>query len=590
MTARFRRPSTSRHTQSSRTRSDQPLAASASRKRHTAINRSALLQLRLRLLALLALVTVGIVSRFRYFDYCMHDDAFISFRYARNLIRGEGLVMNPGERVEGFTNFLWTVLVAPAMQLGLDPEWFTQIVGSLLALVLVVGVFWFAEKRLESGWFSLVAPVFLIGNLAFVMESLSGLESMAFAVLAFLTTVVFLEERQRPQGLRGAWAALAAAATLVRPEGGILFGILASYALLGVLRGEPLRPLLRSLGIFSMLLLPFVVFRLAYYGTLFPNTFYVKVGYTAAQLARGWRYTVHVLAYSLTPALLLASLAGVLLTAATPGNAFSDRDTRLPQPGWRRLFPADARREAIAVISFVCIVHILYVLAVGGDYEPTARFYMPILAWIYLLAQETGRTFFLLGRRRGPRLALASALLASLLLGWGLFESEKRFILLLGSRGWPLSRWQHHQELKAVGDWLRFHTAEGTTIALSSIGALPWYADRPILDMMGLTDAHIGRLQMERMGQGPAGHEKGDGSYVLQRRPQIILLDRGHLFDHEASTEEIRNGARGISELEVLQAPQFAQLYELRRAQTTAGILHWFQLRETTPAQTTPAR
>ncbi|MEO5618208.1 MAG: hypothetical protein ABIS67_10585, partial [Candidatus Eisenbacteria bacterium] len=46
------------------------------------------------------------------------DDAYISFRYARNLLRGEGLVFNVGERVEGYTNFLWTVLSSIPMAMG----------------------------------------------------------------------------------------------------------------------------------------------------------------------------------------------------------------------------------------------------------------------------------------------------------------------------------------------------------------------------------------------------------------------------------------------------------------------------------------
>src|SRR5262245_10458405 len=46
------------------------------------------------------------------------DDAFISFRYADNLVHGLGLVFNAGERVEGFTNFLWTLWIALGMRLG----------------------------------------------------------------------------------------------------------------------------------------------------------------------------------------------------------------------------------------------------------------------------------------------------------------------------------------------------------------------------------------------------------------------------------------------------------------------------------------
>ena len=44
--------------------------------------------------------------------YCLFDDAMISMRYGRNLIEGNGLVWNPGERVEGITNLLMTLYMA----------------------------------------------------------------------------------------------------------------------------------------------------------------------------------------------------------------------------------------------------------------------------------------------------------------------------------------------------------------------------------------------------------------------------------------------------------------------------------------------
>ena len=50
------------------------------------------------------------------------DDAFISFRYAAHLIAGQGLVFNPGEHVEGYTNFLWVLEVALLGWLGIGPE------------------------------------------------------------------------------------------------------------------------------------------------------------------------------------------------------------------------------------------------------------------------------------------------------------------------------------------------------------------------------------------------------------------------------------------------------------------------------------
>src|SRR6185295_18291193 len=50
------------------------------------------------------------------------DDAYISFRYARNFSRGLGLVYNPGERIEGYTNFLWTVMLGIGIKVGFDPD------------------------------------------------------------------------------------------------------------------------------------------------------------------------------------------------------------------------------------------------------------------------------------------------------------------------------------------------------------------------------------------------------------------------------------------------------------------------------------
>ena len=59
------------------------------------------------------------------------DDAFISFRYAQHLAEGQGLVWNPGERVEGYTNFLWVVSIAIGMLLHIDPIALSLFLGSV---------------------------------------------------------------------------------------------------------------------------------------------------------------------------------------------------------------------------------------------------------------------------------------------------------------------------------------------------------------------------------------------------------------------------------------------------------------------------
>ena len=60
---------------------------------------------------LVGIVAVGDAFRLRW----LSDDAFISFRYAHNVVDGHGLVFNSGEYVEGYTNLLWTLLMAFGM-------------------------------------------------------------------------------------------------------------------------------------------------------------------------------------------------------------------------------------------------------------------------------------------------------------------------------------------------------------------------------------------------------------------------------------------------------------------------------------------
>ena len=67
----------------------------------------------LRNLILAAAVAAVLATGLWWFHY-MPDDAYIGLRYARNLSVGEGLVFNPGERVEGYTNFLWVIILAAA--------------------------------------------------------------------------------------------------------------------------------------------------------------------------------------------------------------------------------------------------------------------------------------------------------------------------------------------------------------------------------------------------------------------------------------------------------------------------------------------
>ena len=84
----------------------------------------------------------------------VQDDAYISWRYADNLARGLGLVWNEGERVEGYTNFLWTVILAIPHRLGLDVEMFAIALG-LVLFTVTLAIFYALVGTLTRSW---IAP------------------------------------------------------------------------------------------------------------------------------------------------------------------------------------------------------------------------------------------------------------------------------------------------------------------------------------------------------------------------------------------------------------------------------------------------
>ena len=98
---------------------------------------------------LVQLMFIGWVLWDAYEKRWLSDDAFISFRYAKNWSESSGLVYNVGEYVEGYTNLLWTVVLGLGMMVGVQPEFLshTLSIGALAVMLLVLTRF--ASK---SGW------------------------------------------------------------------------------------------------------------------------------------------------------------------------------------------------------------------------------------------------------------------------------------------------------------------------------------------------------------------------------------------------------------------------------------------------------
>ena len=123
------------------------------------------------------------------------DDAYISFRYAQNAIRGYELVFNPGERVEGFTNFLWTAITIPLAGARVDVGRASMLIGAFFGLATLWLVIRFAKSvgaPRSVGW---LAALLLAVDGSFVLWSVGGLETPLFAFLVFAGALLYVQEQ-----------------------------------------------------------------------------------------------------------------------------------------------------------------------------------------------------------------------------------------------------------------------------------------------------------------------------------------------------------------------------------------------------------
>ncbi len=210
------------------------------------------------------------------------DDAYISFRYAQSWASGCGPVYSCGEQpVEGYTNFLWTGLAALVIWLGHDVAPVMRVLGLCCGLGALVVAVWLC-RRVHRGRAAMVVPLVALGSSPFwALNSVTGLETAAATMTVLLGARLSLDlhrgGRRRPLLAGLVWAL----SYLVRPEALALAALTGVWALAeGLIRRvgikqTALRCALYAGGFFA-LAGPYFIWRLVYYGSLHPNTYYAK--------------------------------------------------------------------------------------------------------------------------------------------------------------------------------------------------------------------------------------------------------------------------------------------------------------------------
>ncbi len=447
----------------------------------------------------------------------LFDDAYISLRYARNLLDGHGLVWNPGERVEGYTNFLWVMLVAAAAWISRLELPLVALVGCLASYVGCVLVFARMERGLFGAGLPLATVLFALQNTT-TEYATSGLET-AFATLCTLLglqSLLFGKGRMRA-ARAGLWFI---AATLCRPDHS-LFYIAGGFCLL--LEGLPSRvtdwpsfrvstEALANLGKYAATFVPYAVYlawKLHYYGELLPNTYYAK----SASLAYFSQGGIYALSF------VLGAHLWLIIPIALLG--FFHRN-------------ASRAHRTLTIFALVALpLYNVYVAKVGGDFM-YGRFYLVTLP-LWLLLAWRGITRFEAARVwKGA--VLAGVLVATLggvrIVQVG--QNNSSWYLGDESGNYRVEQWfprvkvDHHSWRGGnnLGAYLE-HRGIEPVIATGGIGMVGYYSDLELVDLRGLTDHLVARTEITKRRK--PGHEKSPPQdYLDQRGVQIIRAKKYH--------------------------------------------------------------
>jgi arabinofuranosyltransferase len=468
---------------------------------------------------MLVFSAVLLVLHQAYFWGYTVDDAFISYRYAENFATGHGLVFNTGEKVEGYSNFLWVMILAALYTAGLETVALSKYLGAFIAHGVLVATYVYAGRLGTDGRYRGVPALLLASTPSFAVWSVAGLETALFSLLVLGGLLRFMHELNSDS--RIPWSALLMTfAAMTRPDGALLLVLAGFVTLLCVARKRlPMRYAASWFAVALTLGLAYMAWRYAYFGHLLPNTFYVKSGRGMIQYLAGVNYT----------SAGIRKHGGIILfvVALIPLIAPSERLRKL------------------RLLAVFILLWMLYNVYKGHDVLPLFRFFVPMMPVVYLLAVAVVSPLVHVTGARDSRGSRAWT--------WGLGVAIAG--LLATNATVSILSQQYHPELKEYQVQLRIN-AKGfdhqalalldiaptnASIALIDAGAISYRTGWYVVDRWGLVDEHIAHSAAK----GPLG-EKFDEEYVLSKAPTFIQT---HVTAAMEQAGRTRGGWAGDSEL-----------------------------------------
>lgn len=429
------------------------------------------------------------------------DDAYISYRYGKNLMNGNGMVYNTGEYVEGYTNFLWTVVTSPFTKIKtVDISIFALSIGLLLSIFNIYLLTRIAQQfisifPLKPSYLILLPAIFFVLDDSIAFWAIGGMEFPMYTLFILAATYFYFRINKAEYNYIY-MALFLMLCTLTRPEGNMIFVITMFHFLLyrkSVMNWK--RKFLIIILLYVLFVILYYGFKYLYYGQLIPNTFYAK-GVTdfTMNLLLGFKYLALCIGTRLYIFIFILFIQ------------------------FKKVVK-DFKQSYLILFS---IVYISYLLVVGGDWMIANRFFVPIIPFLYILSTigiiNAVNKISSLGSKYGlikkKIINYGVVVLSILLFTVTLSLLEYKELIIKDEN------YKYEHQWSMFGKWLKNNVSPETVIAVGPAGKIPYYSELYTIDMWGLNNNYISKTSSKRL---QAGHKKFDFEYVLSLSPEFII-------------------------------------------------------------------
>ncbi|MFJ7210872.1 hypothetical protein [Amycolatopsis sp. NPDC098790] len=509
-------------------------------------------------------LTLGLSLLHQLMFATVTEDALVSFRYAQNIADGNGPVFNPGERVEGYTNFLWLVLIAlPRAAFGAEVRTSAVVFGVLAVLGSVLLAHLLVNRIVAAAAPEGAEPRPAIGVAAAVLTASagglavygpSGSEVALFVLLLLAVCYSLVARRPVVAGV------LVAFAVMTSPEG-LVAGVLGGLWLAGAALKKkhswwaPVGYLLGAL----VFLIPRLAWRATFYQHFLPAPLAAKLGGPlGSQVAAGWPY-LSGFALAHQGFLLLGLVAAVALLLRRTETSRGLQVVEPPARGEAAVVTAAEARTLIWLLFATALSIAAAAVLIGGDPGPSWRLLAPLPPLIAVASVATYGVLTVEAKpsprpRTWPAATRLVPVTAGGLAGIAVLVSVFSPDMLDRVRDWRA----HGDELSAIGGWLGEYLPPGSVVSAAAPGALAARSGQLlIVDVLGRTDDHIAR---------EGRHDGGvatDYDYVVNaRRPTVAVpADSGYADRQRCTIDPVYAGKYQVATFRRVGTPYWVAVY-----------------------------